>query len=208
MSRILDDLLSNLPEGKVIQVLIGLHWTAVIVEIENWQHCGLASTLSRRHHHHGQPDVPQAGQLEDLSGSAMAFLAKSDDPALASVGVAAINALLPRNPASWRDMNAEELLAKHGRDKKRALIGHFPFVPRLRSHVGELLVIEQHPQPGDFPASSAVKILPQADVVAITGTTLINHTLDDLLALCSAKALIVILGPSTPLSLVLQVHSD
>ncbi len=47
---------------------------------------------------------------------------------------------------------------------------------------------------------AAADILPQADVVAITGTTLINHTIDELLAFCSTQALIGLLGPSTPLS--------
>ena len=203
MNSTLDDLLSNLLEGNITKVLIGLHWTAVVAEVEGQQRCGLASTLSKPHYHHGQPDVPQAGQMENLSGSELAILAKSDEPILASVGVAAINALLPHYPEAWTDLNAEEVLAQCGVGKKVALIGHFPFITRLQSRVGELLVLEQHPQPGDLPAGSAADILPQADVVAITGTTLINHTLDELLAFCSTKALIILLGPSTPLSPVL-----
>jgi uncharacterized protein (DUF4213/DUF364 family) len=42
--------------------------------------------------------------------------------------------------------------------------------------------------------------------VAITGSSLINHTLDDLLGLCKPEALVVILGPSTPISPVLFDH--
>jgi hypothetical protein len=37
-------------------------------------------------------------------------------------------------------------------------------------------------------------------VVAITSSALINHTLDGLLALCRPEALVMMLGPSTPLS--------
>jgi uncharacterized protein (DUF4213/DUF364 family) len=200
LSRILDDLLRDLPEGRVHRVLIGLHWTAVVAEIEGEQRCGLASTLRKPHHHHGGPDVPTAGQLENLSGSDLANLARADEPTLASVGMAAINALLPHRAAAWTELNAEKVLAKHGAGRKVALIGHFPFVNRLRDRVGELTVLEQRPQPGDLPAAAAAEILPQAEVVAISGTTLINHTLDELMALCSTEALIVILGPSTPLS--------
>ena len=203
MTPKLDDLLSNLLDGNIKKVLIGLHWTAVVTEIEGRPRCGLASTLRKPHQHHGEPDVSQAGQLENLSGPALAILAKSDDPTLAGVGVAAINALLPHHPEAWFDLNAEEVLAKRGLGKKVALIGHFPFVPRLRNRVGELLVLEQHSQPGDLPAESAAEILPQVDVVAITGTALINHTLDELLAYCPTQALIIMLGPSTPLSPVL-----
>jgi hypothetical protein len=56
------------------------------------------------------------------------------------------------------------------------------------------------------PAESAAGVIPQADVVAITGTALINHTLDGLLALCRPDALVMVLGPSTPLSPVLFEH--
>ena len=206
MSPILEEILSNVPEGDITKVLIGMHWTAVVVETEGGQRCGLASTLSRTHNHHGQPNVPHAGELDNLSGTALAFLAGSDEPTLASVGVAAINALLPRNPAVWDNLNAEEVLARNGRGKKVAIIGHFPFAARLRSHVDELIVLEQRPRPGDLPSTEAAEILPQADVIAITGTTLINHTLEELLALCSKQALIILLGPSTPLSPVLFDH--
>jgi uncharacterized protein (DUF4213/DUF364 family) len=49
-------------------------------------------------------------------------------------------------------------------------------------------------------------LIPQAEVVAITGTALTNHTLDGLLALCRPEALVMVLGPSTPLSPVLFKH--
>lgn len=206
MSQILDQLLSNLLEGKIVKVLIGLHWTAVVAEIEGRQQFGLASTLRVPHSHHEQPDVPQAGDLESLSGSALAALTKSEELTLAAVGVAAINALLPFYPEAWIDLNAEEVLAKHGRGKNVAVIGHFPFVDRLRSHVSRLHILEQHPQPGDLSAAAAAAILPQADVIAITGTTLINHTFDQLLEICSPQALIILVGPSTPLSPIIFDH--
>ena len=40
-------------------------------------------------------------------------------------------------------------------------------------------------------------------MVAITGSTLINHTLDDLLSFCSSTTTVMVLGPSTPLSPIL-----
>ncbi len=196
----LDEILGTLLEALIIKVLIGLHWTVVVVETEGGQQCGLASTLSKAVHDHGKVDVPQAGYLENLARPALANLANSNEPTLASVGVATINALLPRYSEQWHDLNAEEVIAQHGADKKVALVGHFPFVPRLRDRVGQLFVIDSSPQPGDWPAAAAAEILPQAEVVAITGTTLINHTLEELLAFCSRQALIILLGPSTPLS--------
>ena len=196
-------LLSSLPDGKTIQVNIGAHWTAVVVEIDGVQRCGLASSLSNEHKRHGEPDVPQAGRLETLSGLELAALALSEQPVLASVGVAAINALIPPQPDAWVDLNAEEVIAEHGAGKMVVLIGHFPFIPHLRTRVGELVVLEQRPQPGDLHADTALAVIPKAEVVAITGTALINHTLEDLLALCSPQAHVILLGASTPLSPVL-----
>ena len=92
------------------------------------------------------------------------------------------------------------MIVQHGADKGVALVGHFPFVPRLRERVGRLWVLEQHPQGEDLPADAAPDVLPQADVVAITGMTLINRTFEELMVLRRPEALVVVLGPSTPLS--------
>ena len=48
--------------------------------------------------------------------------------------------------------------------------------------------------------------LPRADVVAITGTALTNHTLERLLGLCSPAAFVILLGDTAPLSPILFEH--
>ena len=52
----------------------------------------------------------------------------------------------------------------------------------------------------DYPSQSAEELIPRADIVALTGDTLINHTLDGLLRLCHSNALVILLGPTTSLS--------
>jgi len=117
--------------------------------------------------------------------------------------VAAINSLLDVDERNAVEVNAAQVLAEQGRGKNVALVGHFPFIPKLRDQVGQLWVLELRPSEGEYPAESAADLIPQADVVAITGTALINYTLDGLLALCRPNALVMVLGPSTPLSPVL-----
>lgn len=199
---LLDKVLNTLPEGEGVRVYIGLHWTAVVVKVDGQEHCGLASTLGGSHVH-GVADIPQAGQLESMSALELASLARSEKPISISVGVAAINALIPKRPETFKKINAAEVIAEQGKNKSVALIGHFPFVPKLRRQVGELNVLEQNPRPGDLPENAAEHVLPKADVVAITGMTLLNHTLDDLLKLCKPQSLVILLGPSTYLSPVL-----
>jgi len=53
-----------------------------------------------------------------------------------------------------------------------------------------------------LPEKEADRILPQCDVVGITGTSFINHTLAGLLNLCK-KAFVVLIGPTSPLSPIL-----
>ncbi len=46
-------------------------------------------------------------------------------------------------------------------------------------------------------------MIPQADVVAITGTSLVNKTFDELIQHCRPDAFVLVLGPTSPLSPVL-----
>jgi hypothetical protein len=197
---IIDDLLANLPDKPVPvrSVLVGAHWTAVCSA-----RCGLATTIIGDKPHDHTTIVRDAGRLHQKSAQELAAYARSDNFLEASIGVAAINSLLEVNEQNAVEMNASEVLIQQGAGKNVALVGHFPFIPRLRKAVGNLWVIEQHPSEDDFPAQSAADLIPRADIVALTASSLINHTLDDLLALCSPEALVMILGPSTPLSPVL-----
>ena len=196
-------ILNTLLEHPVVDIRIGLNWTAVVVKKEDHQQCGLASTLSEDHHHSGEPTVPEPGRLESNSALELASWIKSEIPLRRSIGCAAINALLPRNPLSWTDKNAESAILENSKGKKAVLIGHFPFVYKIKEELGELIVLDQNPTGDDLPPSAAPETLSDADLVAITGMTFINHTLADLLSFCKPEAYILILGPSTPLSPVL-----
>lgn len=46
-------------------------------------------------------------------------------------------------------------------------------------------------------------MIPQADVLGITGTAFTNHTLENLLQLCNPKAFVIVLGDTAPLSPIL-----
>jgi len=199
--NILDNLIANLPENVPVRsVLVGAHWTVVCS-----RHCGMASTLTSNHPH-GHLQIRDVGRLHQKSARELAELARSDELMEASIGMAAINSLLEVDESRAVEMNASEALIRRGRGKNVALVGHFPFIPQLRQAVGQLWVIEQNPVDDDFPAEAAVDLIPQADIVAITSTALINHTLDGLLALCTPQATVMLLGPSTPLSPILFDH--
>ena len=164
------------------------------------KHCGLASTFHEPHPSH-RP-VKNAGDLTKLSALELVQYARSNNVLEASIGLAAINSLIDIDEARCVRENALDVLAQKGRGKNIAIVGHFPWIPKLRTIARTLWVIEQSPQEGELPAEAAEEVLPQADVVGLTGTSFINHTVERLLDL-SKNSFVVIVGPTTPLSPVL-----
>ena len=198
--RIIDDLIASLKgDAPLREVRVCAFWTAVVLEDGR---CGLASTLRPDEPQCAGPAplVPRAGHLLECSALELAEYAKSESLLEASIGMAAINSLIEVDESRCVELNAEEVILKEGAGRKVAVVGHFPFIPRVREAAQRLWVLEKRPVKGDLPADMAAEVLPQADVAAITGTSLINHTFEGLMKLCRPDALVVILGPTTPVS--------
>jgi len=194
--KILDDLIATLGYDCVIrEVHSCAFWTAVVSK-----NCGLSSTFRGDHPHHGT--VREAGGLRGKPALEIAGYAKSDNLLEASIGMATVNSLIDIDQTRCVTENALDILMAKGRGKNVAVVGHFPWVPKLKDVAKKLWILEQRPQTGDLPAAAADKVLPQADVVAITGTSFINHTLERLLEL-SRGSFVVLVGPTSPLSPIL-----
>jgi len=200
---IIDDLIASLKgDAPLREVRVCAFWTAVVLDDGR---CGLASTLRPDEPRCAGPAplVPQAGHLLECSALELAQYAKSESLLEASIGMAAINALLEVDESHCVELNAEEVILEEGAGRKVAIVGHFPFIPRVREAAEKLWVLERRPVGGDLPAEMAAEVLPQAEVAAITGTSLINHTFEGLMKLCRPDALVIVLGPTAPLSPVL-----
>ena len=201
---VLKDILSSLKtDHDVSDIRTCVFWTAVCS-----LRCGLASTMAFSIRPSKGPAVESAGQLLPNSAKTLARLSLSPRILEAAIGMAAINSIVPVDETVCVDLNAEEEIRKLGKGKKIAVIGHFPFVERLREEVQELWVFELpgRGRPGDITGKDIETLLPQADIVAISSTTLINHTLGNILRLVAKDAIKMLLGPSTPLSTVLFDH--
>jgi len=197
--KILEDLISTLnTEAKVRDIRLGLFHTAVLT-----RNCGLAATLPRDALRQEQPSVRDPGRLIDKGALELVRMARSERLLEAAVGMAAINSLLEVNDEECLELNASELIAEKGKGKTVVIVGHFPFIPKLRQVVKELWVIEKNPREGDFTEVEAENLIPRADVVGITGTAFTNHTIEQLLKLPDPKAYIVLLGDTAPLSPIL-----
>jgi hypothetical protein len=196
--KIFDDLISSLKgnDFPIKSVHTCVFWTAVITK-----HCGLSSTFRDEGPPHDR-GVRDVGNLTRKTALELAEYARSNSLLEASIGMAAINSLIDIDESKCIEKNAFEIILEKGQGKNVAIVGHFPWIPKLREKVQSLWVLEQRIREGDLPAKEADRILPECDVVGITGTSFINHTLEGLLALCK-KAFVVMIGPTTPLSPIL-----
>src|SRR5438094_786843 len=130
------------------------------------------------------------------------------------LGIAALNALAD---ACWRRRPYPEAELRIGVDAfdaaeirpadKVVIVGAFvPFLRALKQRRQPFLVLEQNPatlkadeMPFFRPAEEARTVIPEADVVLITGSTLVNDTLEDLLALKKPGAQVTVVGPTVGL---------
>lgn len=196
---ILDHLISTLDvDTPVRDIRLGVFHTAVLT-----RRCGLAASLPRDALRQTPPMVREPGQLLDWTAEALVGLARSEHLLEAAMGMATLNSLLEVDETACQELNASELILEKGRDRNVVVVGHFPFLPKVRDIARNLWVLEKNPREGDHPAEQAGEWIPQADVVAITGTTLTNHTLESLLPLCRPDAFVILLGDTAPLSPIL-----
>ena len=128
-----------------------------------------------------------------------------------AVAIAAVNALADH---CWRRRPDPRVELRAGVDAfdateirpgdQTVVVGAFvPFLKELKRRGQPFLVLEQDKatlKPDELPffrpAEQALEIIPTADVVLITGSTLVNNTLEDLLALVRPDARVTVVGPT------------
>ena len=131
-----------------------------------------------------------------------------------AIGVATMNALADM---CWQRRATPAVELRAGVDaydaadiqpgERVVVVGAFvPFLKALKRSGQHFTVLEMDPatlKPDELahfrPADDARLVLPSADVVLITGTTLLNDTLENLLALCRPQARVVMVGPTVGL---------
>jgi len=197
---LLDDLIKSVSknDAPVRDVRVGITWTGV------WgKHCGLGRTYASPATAH--MTIRGFGKLTEMTTLELAEYARSWHLVEAGIGVAAINSMI--KPKGKRGLNALDFLLRKGKNKIITMVGAFPKLSELRAVSKELWVLELNPNlidpsEGVLPATAAEHKIPQSDIVAITGSALVNKSLEHLLEL-SKDAYTLVLGPSTPMSEVL-----
>lgn len=168
----------------------------------------------------GKPSRHVLDLLPRSGTSAADALATLSSPERSAIGLATANALANRLTGEADESYGSALWHSSGRwrqvsigsdlldvlelrpDDHVGMVGCFsPMVDRIRQRVRLLSIFErgQRLTPDLLPEDRAAELLPQCSVALITATTLINGTIDELLAAARDCREVVLLGPSTPL---------
>lgn len=170
------------------RVAIGVNWTLVDSALGT----GLVHTPVKSQQ--GCVPIPSAGTLVGRPLGELMELTEDPNPIARAVGFAALNAYWNRRDVTGMAANGLDLVEDRGH--KTVVIGRFP---RLDQRVPGAAVIERNPGPNDFPEEAAATLIPEAEFLVITASTLSNGSLADLLAL-RRNAFTLLVGPGTPLS--------
>jgi uncharacterized protein (DUF4213/DUF364 family) len=204
----------------VERVVIGLFFTGVKLSSG---HVGACATPAKAAAHaaghpaccEGAPDfAARPGQMRGIAAAALVQEIGRANAIGRAVGIATINALAelcwerrpPPDAALEVGIDAFDAAAIKP-DAMVVLVGAFAqFLRELKRRRQPYLVLEQNPallkpqeMPFYRPAEKAASVVPHADVLVITGMTLINDTLDALLAAARPDACKVIVGPTVGL---------
>ncbi len=191
INKIIDTLTDN---AEVRDVRICIH--ATVVESMRVGLCG-----------HIRPDqaydvikredvVANHGRLREFSAKDLARYALSKLPIEASVGVAAINSVIDIDWTKMVAHNNTEIVLDRVKGKSVVMVGHFPFIDRVRKAAQRLTVLGLEPGTGDAPIAVAHDVIPKADITIISASTIVNHTVDHLLSLARNSSYVILIGHS------------
>jgi uncharacterized protein (DUF4213/DUF364 family) len=155
--------------------------------------------------------MPQAGDLEGSPLSEILKYSLDNNVLKSAIGVAAVNAISQWIIESEGEKNYRVIKDKDGFDllevqpgETVSLIGAFgPYIRRLKMMGNPFFIIEKNPQtlrPDEIkyfePETGMASSLEKSDVVIITGTAIVNHTIDHILSHLNDRQRTAIIGPT------------
>ncbi|WP_019865790.1 Rossmann-like domain-containing protein [Methylovulum miyakonense] len=186
-------------QTKADKLMIGLVWT--LCQDDSQGHTGLAMSpgVATR-------TLPWSGTLAGKPVTDLAAWILDWEPYKATVAMAAINCCLNSRPLP------ESVLLEHHPEhpnlavfdhflpqlqgKNVVVIGHYPGIERYQNQM-RLTVLEKQPTAGDLPDAASEFLLPNADWVFLTASSIPNKTFPRLAEL-SGNAKTVLMGPTVP----------
>lgn len=211
IAAVTDILGRELDEIAVERAVAGLHFSGVKLSTG---HAGACATPHLADEAMCCPVSTGRAAYRPLRGRPAAELmagAVGPDGISRALGIATLNALAE---LCWQRRPHPQAELRPGVDafdasaiaagEQVVIVGAFiPFLKELKRRQQPYLVLEQNPavlkpeeMPFYRPAETAREVVPRADVLLITGSTLINNTLEDLLAWARPETRVTVVGPS------------
>lgn len=197
VDELIDIAVSKAGEKKVQDVRAGLGYTCVMLEGGS---CGLAYSF-RNEMGRGCGVHSRAGSMIGMSGAEIMQWAREKNRLRAAMGLAAINAALNSPDREWETGDVAGAFTLDKTDTL-GMVGQFaPILMKVRDSAGKIYVFEKDgpEERGVYGPEKIPQLLPECDVVVITATSIINHTIDDILPHIKKAREVCITGPSTPL---------
>jgi uncharacterized protein (DUF4213/DUF364 family) len=181
------------------EVVMGLVWTLC----RGRRGTGLAMTPAA-----APRTLPWPGTLVGRPLTELAAWVRDWDPHAASVGLAAVNAILntqdnpllacarPLDAAVPGNLAVFAHFLPQLAGRRVVVIGRYPGLDALAREL-DLTVLERQPGPDDLPDPACEYLLPAADWVFLTASSLANKTFPRLAEL-ARNATTVLMGPGTP----------
>lgn len=189
-----------MPRAKgltVRDVRIGLGYTAVLLENDQ---AGVALTF----HQGMKRGCTVFDGLHPLTGreagALLAFLESTDRVEMA-VALATANALANTMQENMLEGDIMEHI-QIGPDERVGMVGYFaPMLPRLKEKTSSIMIFEQIERKEGhlLPEEEAYRLLPLCQVALITSTSILNHTVENILQAARSCREVILLGASTPL---------
>jgi uncharacterized protein len=204
----------DLEAMTIERAVVGLYFTGVKLDGGTAGTCGTPRDIQEAACCPMSAATPFPQRLKGCRAADAVEQAFSDHPLRRAVGIATANALAD---LCWQHRPHPDVELHAGLDAFDAtefrpgdrivLVGAFvPFLKELKRRGQDYLVLERDPatlKPEELPfyrpAAMAPEVVPQGDVVLITGSTLISDTLEDLLALARPGARVTVVGPTVSL---------
>jgi len=184
------------PTACIEDIRIFTNW--VLVKTRNW-------SLST--YFHNMPGFIEPLGMNTWMGdwlgrpgrTAALTLLESRETLSRSVGMACLKSLLPEPPQAING-NAMDLVAAAAARVPTCCVGYFKTAAQWREQGAPVNIVELLPRPGDIHWLDADEVLAQAELVLITGLTLVNETLEEVIRRTPAAKIRVLMGPTVPAS--------
>ena len=194
--------ISDLKKITLKQVVIGMGYTAVEL---NTGHIGLCYSFQRENPFHHSRFDNIVGSISGTYANYMLEMAKSWNLGESILGVATINALSQLIFDRFREYkmlkgNVMEYLDIRNEDKVVFVGNIIPLIERIEKKAKEIIVLERDLQKKSeycLPDTLAEEVIPDSDITIITGTSLVNGTLERLIALSKNSREKVLVGATS-----------